>query len=45
MGELEEARVGISWKVGFWLSLATFIAEAAVQYVPLPLADVTADES
>ena len=45
LGELEEAGVGISWKVGFWLSLVAFIAAVTVQFVPLPFADAPADES
>ena len=36
IGELEDAGIEVSLKIGFWLSLLAFIAAIAVQFVPLP---------
>ena len=44
IGELEDAGIGISWKVGFWLSLVAYIAAIVIQFVPLPFADETAED-
>ena len=44
IGELEDAGIGISWKVGFWLSLLAYIAAIAIQFVPLPFADEPAED-
>ena len=44
IGELEDAGIGISWKVGFWLSLVGYIAAAVIQFVPLPFADEPAED-
>ena len=44
IGELEEAGIEVSWKVGLWLTLLGFVAAIAVQFVPLPSADRTTDD-
>ena len=44
IGELEDAGIGISWKIGFWLSLVVYIAAIVIQFVPLPFADEPAED-
>ena len=44
IGELEDAGIGISWKIGFWLSLLAYIAAIVIQFVPLPFADEPAED-
>ena len=44
IGELEDAGIGISWKVGFWLALVGYIAAIVIQFVPLPFADEPAED-
>lgn len=39
IGELGDAGVGISWKIGFWLSLLALILAAIFQFIPMPFAD------
>ena len=39
IGELEDAGIAISWKIGFWLALVGYIAAIAIQFVPLPFFD------
>ena len=44
IGELEDAGIGISWKVGLWLALVGYIAAIVIQFVPLPFADEPAED-
>ena len=44
IGELEDAGIGISWKVGFWLALVAYISAIVIQFVPLPFADEPAED-
>ena len=44
IGELEDAGIGISWKVGFWLALVAYIASVVIQFVPLPFFDDPSDD-
>lgn len=44
IGELENAGIGISWKIGFWLALVAYIAAIVIQFVPLPFADEPAED-
>ena len=44
IGELEDAGIGISWKVGLWLALVGYIAAIVIQFVPLPFFDDPSDD-
>ena len=39
IGELEDAGVGIGWKIGFWLSLLALVAAVVLQFIPMPIAE------
>ena len=44
-GTFSQLGLSLNWEIGYWLSVIAFIAAIALQYIPMPFADVPKEDA